>query len=551
MNKTAYRLMSFIVVMALALGGSFTTTAFASSDRLVSTYYVSLTGSDSNPGTVSAPFKTFTKAASTLVAGDVLQVMAGTYTDTLTLATSGTASAPITVIGNGAILNMQGVKANGISVSGSYVKVSGFEVIGATDFGILVTGKNVTVENNIVHDNVTRNGVGTCGISTSWGSAVKVKVGGENTTIRGNNVYDNCGEGIAVTRGVTALVENNTVSDSFGVNIYIDNSPFVTVQNNISYCTGTHLRDGNRATGIALGEESYTGWGAQLHDIFVSGNTITDCRTGVAAYESNVGGTLTNVAILNNAIPSGQKRSISLQTLANQNVLVSNNTIFNSIYVYQPAGVTVGTNPLVGSAPIATSTSQPVLPTNTAAVQASPTPVLPGPTLTASPVPPLPTSTNTAVPPTVAWTPTAVPSLPTITSTAVPPTAPLPASGTVYDDTDGRFVYSSDWQDVFNQKASGGSFKLTKQNGSYVTFAFNGQSFSVIYKSGPAFRKMDVYVDDVLVGTINERTSTSTFQLRWDYPGQLNAGDHVLKLVFATPNSSGKTNGSIDAVIVR
>ena len=332
MNKTAYRLMSFIVVIALALGGSFTTTAFAASDRLISsTYYVSPTGSDSNSGTVSAPFKTFSKAASTLAAGDVLRVTAGTYTETLTLATLGTAGAPITVIGNGAVLNMQGVKPNGITVSGSYIKVSGFEVIGATDFGILVTGRNVTVENNVVHDNVTRNGVGVCGISSSWGSAVKVRVGGENTTIRGNTVYDNCGEGIAVTRGVTALVENNTVSDSFGVNIYIDNSPFVTVQNNISYCTGTHLRDGNRATGVALGEESYTGWGAQLHDILVSGNTITDCRTGIAAYESNVGGTLANVAILNNFIPSGEKRSISLQTLTNQNVLVSNNLIFNSI----------------------------------------------------------------------------------------------------------------------------------------------------------------------------------------------------------------------------
>jgi hypothetical protein len=84
-----------------------------------------------------------------------------------------------------------------------------------------------------------------------------------------------------------------------------------------------------------------------------------------------------------------------------------------------------------------------------------------------------------------------------------------------------------------------------------VTLNFSGQSFSIIYKSGPAFRKMDVYVDNGLVGTINEQTSDSTFQLRWDYPGQLATGNHVLKLVFVTPNTSGKTNGSIDAVIVR
>lgn len=340
MSKLPVRVLGLIVVFALVFGGSPTFQVSAAS----STYYISPTGSDANPGSFSAPFKTFTKAVSVLQAGDTLQVMAGYYIETLDLSRSGTAGAPITVIGNGAVLNMKGVRANGINIKGDHIRVSGFEVVGATDFGILVSGKYITVENNIVHDNVTKNGVGVCGLSASWGSAIKVKVGGENTVIRNNTVYDNCGEGIAVTRGVTALVEGNNVSDSYSVNIYIDNSMFVTVKNNTSYCTGTHLRDGNRAKGVALGEEFYTGWGAQLHDITISGNTITDCIIGIAAYESNVGGTLTNVAILNNTIPSGQKRSISLLTLSNQNVRVSNNLIFNSIYVVQPAGITLGTN---------------------------------------------------------------------------------------------------------------------------------------------------------------------------------------------------------------
>jgi parallel beta-helix repeat protein len=350
--------MSLIAVITLVLGSNSVTKVSAATN----TYYVSLTGSDTNSGLLNAPFRTFAKAASVLQAGDTLQVMAGTYTEPLTLSNSGAASAPISVVGNNAILNMQGINPNGITVSGSYIRVSNFEVTAATDFGILVTGKYVTVENNVLHDDVTRNGVGTCGISTSWGSALKVKLGGENTTIRNNTVYNNCGEGIAVTRGITTLVEGNRVWDNFGVNIYVDNSPFVTVQNNTSYCTGTHLRDGNRATGIALGEEAYTGWGAQLHDILVSGNSITDCRTGIAAYESYTGGTLTNVSILNNNIPSGERLSISLQTLVNQNVLISNNTVFNSIYVYQSVGVTLGLNTIVGSVP--TSTSSP-FPTNT------------------------------------------------------------------------------------------------------------------------------------------------------------------------------------------
>src|SRR5258706_1044208 len=194
MNKITYRLMSFIALITMIFINHHAAMALAASNTrkieqhpvllFSNMYYVSTTGSDTNTGTNSAPFKTFAKAVSVLQAGDTLQVVAGTYNETLTLSTSGTSAAPITVIGNGAILNMQGLTQNGITISGSYINVSRFEVIGAIDFGIHVTGKNVKVENNILHDNVTKNGVGTCGISTSWGSAVKVKVGGENTIIR-------------------------------------------------------------------------------------------------------------------------------------------------------------------------------------------------------------------------------------------------------------------------------------------------------------------------------------------------------------------------------
>ena len=583
MNRLGFRIMSALIAFALVWRSNShaAASAMSSPSMLTSnTYYVSTTGSDSNSGSSAAPFRTFTKAASVLVAGDTLQVMTGTYTETLTLANSGTATAPITVIGNSAVLNMQGTKANGISISGNHIKVSRFEVVGATDFGILVTGKYVSVENNVIHDNVTRNGVGTCGISTSWGSALKVKVGGENTTIRSNSVYDNCGEGIAVTRGLTALIENNTVYDNFSVNIYIDNSAFVTVRNNISYCTGTHLNHGNRATGIALGEEFYTGWGAQLHDIQISSNTITDCRTGVAAFESEVAGTLMNATINNNNVPSGQVRGVSIQTLLNQNVSISNNTLFNSIYMAQPIGITLTGNIIGGVVPTSTGHSFPTS-TNLPATFA-PTAILSTATKTASPLPasataaqtlisltptasaipasatatPSQTATATAIPPTSTFTASPVPASPTFTSTSIPPTvtsAPtgLARSEAVFDDKLSSFVYSSGWQDTIRKQAYGGSYKITSQNGSHVTFPFTGQSFSVIYKGGPAFQKMDVYVDSILVGAIDQRASGSGFQLRWDYPGLLTPGGHTLKLVFVAANTSDGANGSLDAVIVR
>jgi parallel beta-helix repeat protein len=416
MNKTAYRILSLAVALGLLFGGSspaLASAAFgpamqADHDILqqAKVYYVSTTGSDTNPGTSSAPFKTFAKAITVLKPGDTLQVMPGRYTESMRLTASGTASAPITVNGNGAILDMQGVKTTGMKISGSYINVSHFEITGAMDAGIGIPGKFVTVRNNIVHDNVTENGVGTCGIADSYASALKVGVGGQNITIEGNTVYNNCGEGIAVTRGVNVVVKNNTVYDNFAPNIYVDNSPYTTVQDNLVYCTGARLRrDGKRPTAIGLGEEFYEGWGAQMHDVLVTGNTVRDCGKGIGAFDSEVGGTLTNVTITKNYIPSGDGRAISFTNELNKNVVISYNTLFNEPWLDNPVGVTVIGNTIIGSsAPTATSVTVPtstnVFPTATLpAVTNTPLPVASN-TLTSAPVftsTPLPVASPTLV----------------------------------------------------------------------------------------------------------------------------------------------------------
>src|SRR3989344_5559981 len=63
-------------------------------------YYVSNSGSDSNLGTHSSPFKTIRKGVSGLNPGDFLYVQGGTYLqlDQLDISRSGTADAPITVM---------------------------------------------------------------------------------------------------------------------------------------------------------------------------------------------------------------------------------------------------------------------------------------------------------------------------------------------------------------------------------------------------------------------------------------------------------------------
>jgi hypothetical protein len=154
----------------------------------------------------------------------------------------------------------------------------------------------------------------------------------------------------------------------------------------------------------------------------------------------------------------------------------------------------------------------------------------------------------TSIPPTV--TPTQI-ILPSPTATLInTPFPPTPAPAITLDDMSSSFVYSSGWTTVSTSKAYKGSYKETIKNDATATLTFTGQSFSIIYKGGVTFSKLDLYVDGVLVGTLNEKLATTTYQSRWDYPGQLAYGKHTLKMVFKV-TSATINRGSLDGVIVR
>lgn len=71
-------------------------------------YYVATDGSDTAPGTANAPFRSLTRAASAAQPGDAIRVRPGTYYETLDTPRSGTASAPIHLIAEGAGVVLDG-----------------------------------------------------------------------------------------------------------------------------------------------------------------------------------------------------------------------------------------------------------------------------------------------------------------------------------------------------------------------------------------------------------------------------------------------------------
>jgi Right handed beta helix region len=66
------------------------------SDAFAATYYTSPSGSDSNPGSLSLPFRTIQRCANIAVGGDTCFIRTGTYRETVRPSQSGSAGAPIT-----------------------------------------------------------------------------------------------------------------------------------------------------------------------------------------------------------------------------------------------------------------------------------------------------------------------------------------------------------------------------------------------------------------------------------------------------------------------
>jgi hypothetical protein len=117
-NLKSYAIVA--AILALAAGGV-AAPAFAAGGT---TYYVSPTGSDSNPGTSGAPFLHIQKCASTMVAGDTCQIATGTYRETVTPVNSGTSASRITYTAAPEAT----VTIDGTNTVGGWAQVSGTDL---------------------------------------------------------------------------------------------------------------------------------------------------------------------------------------------------------------------------------------------------------------------------------------------------------------------------------------------------------------------------------------------------------------------------------------
>lgn len=219
----------------LFLAAAFLLTLFAASAH-AATYYVSVNGgSDSNPGTEAAPWKTIKYAAAKMNAGDTTYVRGGTYNqdDLIWFRKSGTQSAPIKLLnapgetpkihftdpGRGMILIAAGSGAGYLGPIG-WIHVEGFEITnGVVGFrisnahdlvlrrnwihhahsqGILGNGRSVLVDRNVINRIGDFEGCaagklhapGRGGVGTVCNKDHAIYGTGPNWTVTNNLIYD-------------------------------------------------------------------------------------------------------------------------------------------------------------------------------------------------------------------------------------------------------------------------------------------------------------------------------------------------------------------------
>ena len=328
-------------------------------------FYVANGGSDTNPGTIAAPWQTIQHAASTVAAGSTAYVRAGTYNESVNIAVSGSAAAgPVTFQsypGETAIVDGTGLTPSTSKVQGlfnivnqSYVTVQGFEISNyttasgsAAPAGIWVTGSgsNIQLLNNVVHNITTtseKNG-NAFGIAV-YGSAAPASL--DSVTISGNQVYSlktGNSESVTVDGNVTNFViSNNIIHDND--NIGIDAIGFEGVAPNPAYDYARNgLISGNTVYNISAinnpGEgNQYSADGIYCDgcsQVIIERNLVYNCDLNIEAASEHSGHVSSFVTIRNNLVYNANSVGISIGGYSSKvggsdHITIVNNTLFEN-----------------------------------------------------------------------------------------------------------------------------------------------------------------------------------------------------------------------------
>jgi hypothetical protein len=354
------------------------------------TYFVSPSGSDSNPGTLSAPWLTIQKAMNSATPGSIVNIRAGTYHERLSLNVSGTPGNDITFQPYGFNVPSGGCGGyTGIACGGDQV-ILDYAYLGTVTDGIpllQISGRNYARIQGLTFQNLTCNGAMQQGIRIDSNSSyiefdqnsflndkniypsfdgtaalLFFRIWQSNyVTVKGNefgNINTVMSEVLTVNDGATnTLIENNYVHDTDGIAIsswtgannfsmvgnraeYIGirrdgtvwyNNPAVAIYNDGGY-SGTIER--NMVSYAGVGYEALAEPGQpDAHDITISDNIAENCvSAGIVIgtwYSTTSGSSIYNLNVYNNTF-YGNKVGVEILPMTSATVTWENNIFANN-----------------------------------------------------------------------------------------------------------------------------------------------------------------------------------------------------------------------------
>ena len=298
-------------------------------------FYVSTTGSDSNPGTSALPWRTLQHASNIADDGDRVTVRPGAYVG-FDLRRSGALNAPIeffaepgvSINAASTVRKRDGIALDGINLEGaSHVIIDGFSIAGMPEAAVRTVGFSNNFATNVTVRNVTATNNGVWGIftghvnnlliesNTTSGSidehGIYVSNSGDNPVIRNNVSFNNHGSGIHMNGDLSqggdgiisgALISGNRIYNNAipnaenpmlggGSGINMDGVQNSRIENNLVY--------NNHASGISLYSED--GAAGSTGNVVVN-NTVhqpSDGRWALNIRDGSTNNTAYNNILLN------------------------------------------------------------------------------------------------------------------------------------------------------------------------------------------------------------------------------------------------------------
>jgi hypothetical protein len=290
-------------------------------------------------------------------------------------------------------LTMRGASKNVLNVWGTNVRVekcrilfAGKNGISIFDYSTIDSSDTEIVRNEIAWNmmkNWPRGRAPWAVAGGGWGMGA-VSNGTARTLYQGNVVHDNGGEGLGGYGGLGGTIyRDNVVGDNWSVNIYVDNQPSVTVENNYLYAhppnaatesynaqvpvapeQGYRILKRLRPECVMTADEAGSSSDGQSHltDVMIRNNVMVGCRDGYIHSPDAPGSGMRNVTLIGNTIvapqaveasdlPSdGPLHGIGLREGANSGTVIRDNVVYGfgvagtALLSSVPAGVTLDHN---------------------------------------------------------------------------------------------------------------------------------------------------------------------------------------------------------------